>query len=280
MAPPCRWPRVRDADCVLFLQRALPHLGLRWPGYRRVRGQVCTRIARRIRALGLDGLDAYEAYLGEHSGEWPVLEAMCSIPVSRFYRDRAVFDALGDLVLPELAGRAVSRTPPMVRCWSAGCASGEEPYTLRLLWDLRIGPRYPGVAVSITATDVNERLLDRARAACYTRSSLRELPAGWIDQAFDPHGRLFCLRERWRQGVEFLRQDLRHEQPSGEFDLVLCRNVAFTYFCEQAQRDVLARIGGCLASGGFLVIGDHESLPSGAPFRPTSSARGIYRRLL
>src|SRR3989304_6160796 len=102
---------MKDTDCVAFLQWALPRLGLRWPGYRRVRGQVCKRIDRRIQTLALSGPAADKVYLSEHATEWAALDALCSIPISRFYRDRAVFDALGEQILPELAERATARNP-------------------------------------------------------------------------------------------------------------------------------------------------------------------------
>jgi chemotaxis protein methyltransferase CheR len=256
----------------------LPHLGLRWPGYRHVRGQVCKRIDRRIQALKLSGLAAYKAYLSEHATEWAALEALCSIPISRFYRDRAVFDALGDAILPELAERAAARAPAEVRCWSAGCASGEEPYTVSLVWDQRVGPQYPQTRLAIVATDVDEHLLERARAACYAKSSLRELPDAWIDRAFDRRDNLYCLRDHWKACIEFRHEDIRCEQPPGKFDLILCRNVVFTYFSETVQRSVLARIAGCLRAEGFLVIGRHESLPTGVPSLGAIGALGICRK--
>lgn len=260
-----------------FLQWALPLRGLRWPGYRRVRGQVCKRIDRRIQALELSGPAAYKAYLSEHATEWAALDALCSIPISRFYRDRAVFDALGEQILPELAGRATGRTPAIIRCWSAGCASGEEPYTLSLLWRQRVSPRYPETSLAVVASDVDQHLLERARAACYAKSSLRELPPEWIDRAFDRRGAVYCLRDRWKACIEFRQQDIRLEQPAGEFDLVLCRNMAFTYFSEPVQRAVVAHIAERLRADGFLVIGRHESLPSGTRVLPSGVAAGIYR---
>jgi chemotaxis protein methyltransferase CheR len=244
-----------------------------------VRSQVCKRIDRRIAALELGGLPSYKAYLSEHASEWAALDALCSIPISRFYRDRAVFDALGEQVLPEIAQRASGRNPAVIRCWSAGCASGEEPYTLSLLWDLRVSARYPHTRLAITATDVDGHLLDRARAACYARSSVRELPPHWIDIAFTRHRDIYCLRDRWTACVEFRHQDIRLGQPPGPFDLVLCRNVAFTYFSEPVQRNVLAGLAACLRADGVLVVGRHESLPAdGGCFRPWPAAPGIYRR--
>jgi len=269
---------VNDAECAAFLQWALPRLGLRWTGFRRVRGQVCKRLDRRMHALALSGAAAYKTYLAEHPTEWAALEALCPIPISRFYRDARVFDRLGEFVLPEVANRAARREPAAIRCWSAGCASGEEPYSLGLLWAHRVGPRYPQIALAIVATDVDEHLIERGRAACYARSSLRELPGEWINRAFNRQTDLYCLLEPWKACVDFYRQDIRVEQPQGPFDLVLCRNMAFTYFSEAVQRTVLARIANRLREDGFLVIGRHESLPAGAPFLPSDRAHGIYRK--
>lgn len=268
---------MKDIECVTFLQWALPRMDLRWAGYRRVHRQVCKRVHRRIQALRLSGLTEYMIYLDQHLEEWTALEALCSIPISRFYRDRAVFDFLGEEILPELAKQAISRALATIHCWSAGCAAGEEPYTVSLVWGQRVEPRYPQIRLAIVATDLDEHLLERARAACYTRSSLREIPSTWIDRAFDRRNGLYCLREQWKESIEFRRQDIRLEQPSGEFDLILCRNVAFTYFSETVQRDVLARITERLRPGGVLVIGRHESFPLSARRWP-AAASCVYRK--
>jgi chemotaxis protein methyltransferase CheR len=143
------------------------------------------------------------------------------------------------------------------------------------VWDQRVEPSYPQARLAILATDIDEHLLERARAACYSWSSLKEIPPAWIDRAFDRRNSLYCLREHWKVGIEFRRQDIQLEQPSGKFDLILCRNVVFTYFSESGQRDVLARLTERLRPGGILVIGRHESLPSGACVLPVAAC--IYR---
>jgi chemotaxis protein methyltransferase CheR len=270
--------RVKDAECVAFLQWALPRLGLRWRGFRKVRKQVCKRIDRRMHTLGMHGAAAYRAYLDGHADEWTVLDGLCTISISRFYRDYRVFDALGDTVLPALAAQATTRADTTVRCWSAGCASGEEPYTMSLIWNQRTRHQFPRARLAVVATDMDPTLLDRTRVACYPRSSLRELPSGWVDAAFVRHDDEYCLRDSYKARVEVLLQDIRTDQPSGPFDLLLCRNVAFTYFEEPVQRRLVSRLAELIPRDGFLVLGRHESLPCGAPFVPYASALGIYRR--
>lgn len=235
---------------------------MRWAGFRRVRGQVRKRLSRRLRQLGLRNLDEYRVHLEAHPGEWDVLDSLCRITISRFYRDRMVFDMLRDSILPDLARAARERGQAVIRCWSAGCASGEEPYSLCLAWRLGAERREPDVALEITATEVDPGLLERARVACYPRGSVKELPAEWVAEAFTVEDETLCLGSRFGQPVRFMRQDIRYEMPPGPFDLVLCRNLVFTYFDTALQEVLLERMLGRMVPGGFFVYGAHETLPA------------------
>ena len=252
-----------DPELVAFLRWALPRLGLRWPGYRKVRARVRKKLNERLRELGLPDIAAYQDCLVAHPQEWAVLDELCRISISRFHRDRDIFDHLRRVVLPGLAERASERGAEAVRCWSAGCASGEEPYTLRILWERELPAERGRVPLRVVATDVDERLLERAREGRYPASSLKELPRELLQTAFVRDGEQFRLRDELRAGVEFHRQDIREVMPAGPFDLVLCRNLAITYFDEEGQREVLRGIDERLVAGGYLVVGAHESLPVG-----------------
>jgi chemotaxis protein methyltransferase CheR len=266
-----------DTGCTEFLRWALPRLGRRWAGYRKVQGLVCKRLARRLRALGFADLDAYRGWLESHPVEWSKLDALLGIPISRFYRDRGVFESIGTDVLPVLARAAREAVRPRLDCWSAGCASGEEPYTVAILWRLRVQAAFPGLALHVVATDADAELLDRARVGCYSASSLKELPAD-LRAAFEARGEALCIRPAFR-AVEFVRQDLREAMPPGPFDLVLCRNVVATYYAPDVQRAIMTRIADLLRPGGALALGVHETLPEGlAGFAPWPGARAIYRR--
>ncbi|MFQ5790614.1 MAG: CheR family methyltransferase [Acidobacteriota bacterium] len=271
---------MKDPECVAFLQWAIPRLRMRWRGFRKVRRQVCKRVERRLRELGVGGTEAYRAYLAAHPDEWRVLDSLCRIPISSFYRDKGVFDYLGEHVLPSLAQMAVARPRRELRFWSAGCASGEEPYTLGILWKLGWASRFPALSVRVIATDLDPHLLGRARQACYRPSSLRDVPPDWIPTVFERSGDQYCIRESFRQGVDFLRQDIRYEYPEGPFHLLLCRNLAFTYFDETLQRDVLERTLGRLVPGGAFVIGRQETLPGvETGLSVWCSPLGVYRKL-
>lgn len=252
-----------DDECVALLQWALPRLRLRWAGFRKVRRQVCRRIARRQAELGLAGGEAYRTRLEADPSEWAVLERLCRVTISRFWRDRGLFEALRDEVLPALG--------PAVAVWSAGCASGEEPYSLVL------AAAEAGVGVSVLATDIDPVLLERARVARYPESSLRALPPELRQGAFEGDR----LRLRYRERVEFAEHDVRAGPPDGPFDLVLCRNVVFTYFEAELQREVGERFVHSLRPGGALVVGAHETLPEGlGDFEPWPAGGGLYRRAL
>jgi chemotaxis protein methyltransferase CheR len=271
---------MNDAQCIRFLQWALPRLRLHWPGYRKVRRQVCKRIARRAAALGLASLDAYRGWLESDPEEWRLLDQLCTVTISRFFRDRGVFEALGEEVLPELAQLAAARGEAALRAWSAGCASGEEPYGLRLAWEFELRPRSPALGIEILATDMNPAVLARARAGCYPASSLKALPQAWRSAAFVEKSGVQCLRAEFAAGIVFQAHDIRGPLPRGPFHLVLCRNLVLTYFEPALQREVLERIAATLVPRGLLVVGAHEAPPAGiAAFEPWRPRLGVYRRI-
>ncbi len=243
-----------------------------------MRRQVCKRIGRRMQGLGLAGPDAYRRYLENHPDEWQTLESFCRISISRFGRDWFVFEALRADVLPTLAEAARTNGGDRIRCWSAGCASGEEPYGLCMLWNLEFATRFRAVSLDIIATEADEALLRRAEDAVFRKSSLKELSPSWIAAAFEETSEGYALRPEFRAGIAFRRQDLRTEGPGGPFDLVLCRNLAFTYFDESHQRTALRRIASVLRTGGALVIGRREALPGDCGFEAWVEHAAIFRR--
>lgn len=274
-----------DGELLAFLEWALPRRGLRFRGFRNFRGTLRKRLTRRMMELGAPNLAAYRARLGAdpESSEWVTFDEMCRITISRLYRDRAIVEALRDRVLLSLAADGGSGAGA-VRCWSAGCASGEEPYTLAILWAAEIQPLHPHASLAITATDVDPLLLARAKVGAYEDGSLRELPShlrelGLVREADTrtAKGR-FVVRAEHRRAISFVAHDLRRGPIAGTFHVVLCRNVAFTYFDEAMQREVLRGFASALAPKGVLVIGEHEALPDDPPGGFTPLAPGIFVR--
>ena len=262
---------MKDPQCIAFLQWALPRLQLRWPGYRKVRRQVCKRVDRRIQALGLASVESYRARLEADPAEWAVLDDLTSITISRFFRERDVFTYLCETALPELHALVA---PEPVRIWSAGCAAGEEAYTLA------IAAQQQRIPVRIVATDWDEHQLQRAREARYSAGCLKDLPERWWMSAFEQRGDEFVLRDELRANVELLRQDIRRDMPAGPFHLILCRYLAFTYFDAQLQRKIAERLLMRTIPNGFLVLGKHESWPFDVSgLVETQPGLRVYRKL-
>ena len=272
-------PSPTDRDYVEFLIEVLPRLGLRWRGFRKPRRQVCRRIAGRIAELGLTDLGDYRRHLDAHPDEWPRLESLCRVTISRMFRDRVVFETLERGVLPDLARRCLDHGRRRLNAWSAGCASGEEAWSLSLLWRHRLQARFPDLTLDVLGTDLGDDVLLRAHRATYPPSSLREVPRELRARTFDQIDGELRLRDSERKGVRFERRDLRRDRPDGPFDVILCRNLAFTYFDDDVQREVLTALVDRLVVHGRLLIGSQESLPDAADARLAMEAHGvIYKR--
>jgi len=269
---------MKDDECVRFLQWALPRLGKRWAGYRKVRRQVCKRISHRFIELGLADGDEYRMYLQADPREWERLDPLCRVTISRFYRDRGVFDRIGADVLPAVARVVRQRNEKRIRCWSAGCGSGEEAYTLALIWNLVVRHAWPDLSLEVVATDSDRTVIKRARNGCYPASSLKELPEPWLAAAFVKRGQFYCLKPMFRDEVTFRDQDIRQVLPAGFFHLVLCRNLVFTYFAQEMQDEIFSCIAKKLLAGCALVIGIHERLPTAAHFERWTDSMPIFRK--
>jgi chemotaxis protein methyltransferase CheR len=208
-----------------------------------------------------------------------VLDGFCRIGISRFYRDRSVFQFLEWEVLPRLAQLAGSDGESEIRCWSVGCARGEEPYTLAIVWRHGVAAQFPALGLTIVATDADAHAIRRAERGCYSAGSLKELPVEWRTAAFAARGDELCLKDEYRRHVTFLVQDIREGAPQGMFHFVLCRNLVFTYFDEALQGKTLQKLSEKLAPGGALLIGRLESLPAGSGgIEPWSRRLGVYRK--
>ena len=271
---------MHDDSCIDFLQWALPRLHMRWPGFRKVRRQVCKRIQRRIKTLGLADAGDYRHYLQTSNNEWQHLDHLCRVTVSRFYRDRVILEHVAGEVLPQLARLVLQAGEHTLRGWSAGCAMGEEAYTLILIWDQLLSDQFSRLDIEVTGSDIDEILLQRAARACYSYSSVKALPEAWLQSCFVHDGDDYCLDSRLRSKADFIQQDVRDRMATGPFHIAFCRNMAFTYFEHALQREILNTLHRSLVTGGALVIGGHESLPeSHSGFVPWQGLRAIYRKL-
>lgn len=211
-----------------------------------------------------------------------------TINVSSFFRDPMVYEALAREILPEIIGRKQMRRSKEIRVWSAGCAAGEEPYSVAILLDQALKGQKSDWSCLIFATDLDRSALERAKAATYDREQLKDTKLGVLDTYFTPHGEGHELRPFVRKMVQFSWGDLvssEHAIPAGSifgsFDLVLCRNVLI-YFSGDVQDAIFGKLHKSLAPGGYLVLGDSETLNSklNALLHTISQKNRIYQRPL
>ena len=237
------------------------------------------RIAVRMRASGAHSYADYEALLDRDPEEYARLKDTITINVTRFYRNGETWQLIRNTVLPAICGE----TRGVIRAWSAGCASGEEPYTLAMLiadyFESR-GRRDRLDRIAVDATDIDRECLQRARAARYRPESLAEIPGPLLTRYFDQVNGEYQVVELIRQRVTVRAADLCTEPPpGGKYDLILCRNVII-YFERATQDRIFATFADALAPGGFLILGKVESLSGPAREQLTllDPRERIYRR--
>lgn len=240
--------------------RLLTHLGLSGSGYRKVRRGVQGRVTRHMQQIGCRGIQEYLERLSREEEVRRECERRMAVPISRFFRDRRLWEVLEALVFPRL----LTRDTPSFRFWSAGCARGEEVYSLKILWEnLRtVGRNMP--ALEVLATDLHPDYLAKAQRGEFAKSSLREVRPMELSRWFEPMsgGNRFAVHPTLRAGVVWKVHDLRNNPPEYGFQLVFLRNNVLTYYCEDWRVDILAKVVSALAPAGFLVTGAHERLPA------------------
>ncbi|MBM3319213.1 MAG: DUF5615 family PIN-like protein [Candidatus Eisenbacteria bacterium] len=253
-----------------FLRDAFARLDLSWRGYRRVRFGLRGRVRRRLRALGLRTLWEYRETLARSPEERFLLGALLHVTVSRFFRDRSVWLSLPEILFPRLVEQA-GKGP--VRVFSLGCASGEEPFTLRMLWNESSVSEIP---IEILAADVSESCLRRAREAVYPSSAVHNVPEPYVRRYFRLEGGNWILDRTLADSVRFERFDWRSDRWPGPFHWILARNGVFTYLGEDARLRVFEKIRSTLLPGGFLWVGGNERLRE-APKDWEILAPGLFR---
>lgn len=244
------------------------------------RAMVSSRLAKPLRRTGVAGLDAYCQLLARPDAG-PVQDEFISAlttNTTQFNREAHHFDHLRDAVLPDLAARI--EAGHRVRLWSAGCSSGEEAYGLAF-HVLDQCPGAPSRDLRILATDIDHRVLARARQARYPASALAPLPAPQAQRYFEPVPASSTLRQviaEARGLVAFRHLNLKQDWPfSGHFDVIFCRNVAI-YFDQATQDRLWRRLCDRVAPGGLLYIGHSESIPPAITEGFELAANGVFRR--
>ena len=221
-------------------------------------GLVKTRLTKRLRALGLRSFEEYLKQIEKNPNEIVTMVDFLTTNKTNFFREIHHFNYLREVFLP-----GYKQNPGRMRFWSAGCSSGEEPYSLAILlkeefaefgrWDVRI-----------LATDISTRMLQRAREATYDEETVQDVPGLWRQKYFvctsAKEPRSYRVRDDIRSMVRLARLNLMEVWPmKGPFDVIFCRNVMI-YFDKPTQERLVKRFWDILAPGGLLLVGHSESL--------------------
>lgn len=255
------------------------HVGVRAHDYRAE--AFFDAMQTHLAQAGLDRFDTDVTHLETDVRQWDVLADRIFLSASHFFRDPYVFEVLHKFVVPLLVAN-MSPSPLLV--WSAGCARGEEAYSIALLFDEARKTVRHAPEVFVLGSDLNQEALDRARQGLYARQSLLEVKTGMLDDCFQAHGARYALRPLSGVRVQFARHDiLSGELPRmgifADYHLILCRNVLM-YCTEPARQRTVALFERALVPGGWLVLGPTESLPPehAAAFEETARGANVFRK--
>jgi two-component system, chemotaxis family, CheB/CheR fusion protein len=249
--------------------------GFDFSGYKRT--SLERRLRRRMEEVGVSSYEDYQDHLEVTPDEFTDLFDTILINVTGFFRDKPAWDYMRAEVIPAVV-ESVSDSEP-IRIWSAACATGEEAYTLAMIFAEVLGEDEFRRRVKIYATDVDEDALTRARHAVYTREALKAIPDGLAERYFEtsPVGRMF--RADLRRSVIFGRNNLVQDAPISKIDLLVSRN-ALMYFTPEAQARILGHFNFALRDTGFLFLGKSEMLITHADlFAPYNLRWRVFQKV-
>lgn len=247
-------PPEREDELRSFLDHVREKSGLDFGAYKRP--TIERRLQRRMVAVGTTNLATYREYVEQHQDEMHRLVASFLIKVTRFLRDPELYTHLREEVLPALIDEVEDGE---LRLWSAGCATGEEAYTLAMLVTDLLAERQTSPSVRIFATDVATDAVDFARQGVYPESAIVDMPEDMVERHFVRVNGVCEVRKNVRSMVVFGEHDLSRRAPFPRIDLVLCRNVLI-YFTPELQRRSLQLFAFSLRAEGYLVLGKAESV--------------------
>jgi two-component system, chemotaxis family, CheB/CheR fusion protein len=265
-------PEVNLEALLDFVKR---NRGFDFTGYKR--SSLERRIRKRMEEVGTESYAEYLDHLEVHQDEFAFLFNTILINVTAFFRDAATWEYLRGDVIPRLiAARPADAT---IRVWCAGCASGEEAYTIAMVLADALGESAFRERVKIYATDVDEEALQSARQASYSAKAVEAVPDDFRERFFERYDSRYVFRQDLRRTVIFGRNDLVQDAPISRIDLLVCRNTLM-YFNAETQAQILRRFHFGLDDEGVLILGKSEMLIThGDLFQPVDLKRRVFRKV-
>ena len=231
-----------------FLEDLRKRKGLDLTGYKRP--QMERRINSLMRSLKYSDYSAYLELMEKELPHWQKFVDTLTINVSEFYRNPTQWEVLQSKVLPEI----IARTPSL-KIWSAGCSTGEEPYTLAMV----LMNSFPRVPFSLLATDVDDGVMNKAKAGVYIDKALANLPKTYTTRYFTHNDNTYTISDAVKSKIHFAKHNLLRDHFDHNFDLILCRNVVI-YFTEESKALLYRNFWQSLKSGGILFTGSTEQI--------------------
>ena len=249
--------------------------GFDFTGYKR--SSLMRRLEQRMQTIAISSYSDYFEYLKVHPQEFNALFNTIDINVTSFFRDAPVWDYVSAQIIPQIiAGKSLSEP---IRVWSAGCASGEETYTLAIILTHALGVEQFRERVQIYATDVDKEALNQARLGSYSSREVVSIPTTLLEQYFEQVAQRYVFRKDLRRSIIFYRHNLIQDAPMSEIDLLVCRNVLI-YFNTEAQTRALVRFHFGLKNSGFLLLGKAEMLPTHTNlFTPVEPGQRVFSKI-
>jgi chemotaxis protein methyltransferase CheR len=264
-----------DKSLELILNYLKEKNGFDFSGYRST--MLARRVEEHMNSTKVENYKDYLNYLKENADELDNLLDVLTINVSRFFRDTLTFEYIADRVLPAIVYEKKKADDNSIRVWSAGCAMGEEPYSIAILIHELLEKETLKTSVNIFATDIDSRILKKAKKAVYPYECIKNVKYYLLKKYFTAEEEIFQLLPSIRNIVSFSPYDIldkkRYAPPEsvfGGFDLVLCRNVLI-YFDTDHQDQIFGRLYRSLTKNGYLVLGKAEI--------PTTSYQNCFRKV-
>ncbi len=259
-------PQLEDLLEYLNVKRAID-----FTGYKRT--SLTRRIQRRMQSVHVATFSDYLDYLEVHPEEFDLLFNTVLINVTSFFRDEAAWESLAQVIAP-----LAERQGEPIRAWSAGCATGEEAYTLAILLAEALGESAFRKQVKIYATDIDEEELVKARLGSYSADRVEGIAPELLERYFEYDSGRYTFRSDLRRAVIFGRHNLVSDAPISQLDLLVCRNTLM-YFNREVQSRIMARFHFALKEGGALFLGKAETMLSRSElFKPLSLKHRIFTK--
>jgi len=248
----------QEAALDVLLEKVYRDSGYDFRHYRH--GTVARRLERRLLAAGAKSYIDYMRFLDAHPEEYNLFANYLTIKVSRFFRSRYTFQQMATRILPELPSNKVKQRDFSLRFWSAGCARGEEPYSIAIMLADFLGESCADFNISIHASDISFPDLKRLQSGIFPAAEVEDLPRSILDRYFVSDGDNYEVMPDIRHTVHFFHLDLAAADGRAlpGMDCIFCCNVLI-YFQRQLQERVLDRLYRSLAVPGYLVLGEVET---------------------